>query len=88
MNTVAQAMEDPQILARDMIVEMEHPVAGRMKVLGSPIRMPGAQMKYTRAPYLGEHTREVLGDLLGMGSGELDDLREKNIVSWSVPPEG
>ena len=88
VNTVAQAMADPQILARDMIVEMEHPVAGRMKVLGSPIRMPGAQMKYMRAPYLGEHTREVLGDLLGMGSGELEDLREKNIVSWSVPPEG
>ena len=88
VNTVAQAMEDPQILARDMIVEMDHPVAGRMKVLGPPIRMPGAQMKYTRAPYLGEHTREVLGDLLGMDSAELEDLREKNIVSWSVPPEG
>ena len=81
-------MEDPQILARDMIVEMEHPAAGNMKVLGPPIRLPGAEMKYTRAPYLGEHTREVLGDLLGMEDGELEDLREKNIVSWSAPPEG
>ena len=88
MNTVAQAMEDPQILARNMIVEMEHPVAGTMKVLGAPIRMPGADMKYVRAPYLGEHTREVLGDLLGLDAGELEALREKNIVSWSVPPEG
>ena len=88
VNTVAQAMADPQILARNMIVEMEHPVVGTMKVLGSPIRMPGADMKYVRAPYLGEHTREVLGDLLGMDAGELEALREKNIVSWSVPPEG
>ena len=88
VNTVAQAMEDPQILARDMIVEMEHPAAGKMKVLGPPIRLPGADMKYVRAPYLGEHTREVLGDLLGMEADELEDLREKNIVSWAAPPEG
>ena len=88
VNTVAQAMEDPQILAREMIVEMEHPAAGSMKVLGPPIRLPGADMKYVRAPYLGEHTREVLGDLLGMGEDELEDLREKNIVSWAAPPEG
>ena len=88
VNTVAQAMEDPQILAREMIVEMEHPAAGSMKVLGPPIRLPGAEMKYTRAPYLGEHTREVLGGLLGMEDDELEDLREKDIVSWSAPPEG
>lgn len=88
VNTVAQAMEDPQILARDMIVEMEHPAAGKMKVLGPPIRLPGADMRYVRAPYLGEHTREVLGDLLGMEEDELEDLREKNIVSWAAPPEG
>ncbi len=88
VNDVAQAMEDPQVLAREMIVEMEHPAAGAIKVPGSPVKLPGSEMKFRRAPYLGEHTREVLGGLLGMSEGELADLRERNVVSWTEPPEG
>lgn len=87
VNTVAQAMEDPQVLAREMIVEVEHPAAGAMKLLGSPIKLPGSEMRFRRAPYLGEHTREVLGGLLGMSERELEDLKEKNVVSWTIPPE-
>lgn len=88
VNTVAEAMEDPQVLAREMIVEVAHPVAGAMRLLAPPIRLPGTDLKFTRAPYLGEHTREVLGDLLGMGAPELADLREKDVVSWTDPPTG
>ncbi len=88
VNTVAQALEDPQIRAREMIVEVDHPVAGDLKLLGPPIRLPGSKMKFTRAPYLGENTKEVLGEWLGMGEQELEDLREKDVVSWSTPPAG
>lgn len=88
VNDVARAMEDPQVLAREMIVEVEHPAAGVMKLLGSPIKFPGSEMKFRRAPYLGEHTREVLGGLLGVSERELEDLRERNVVSWTEPPEG
>ncbi len=88
VNTVTQAMEDPQTLARNMIVEVDHPAAGKIKLLAPPITLPGTEIKYKRAPYLGEHTREVLGDLLGMGAEELEDLREKDIVSWTTSPEG
>ncbi len=88
VNTVAQAMEDPQALAREMIVEVEHPAAGAMKLLGSPIKFPGAETKLHRAPYLGEHTREVLADLLDLEARELEDLRERDVVSWTDPPRG
>jgi formyl-CoA transferase len=61
VNDYAQVFEDPQVRAREMVVDVEHPVLGRLKALGSPIKMsetpPNPQR---RAPLLGEHTREVL----------------------------
>ena len=61
VNDYAQVFDDPQVRARDMVVEVEHPVLGPMKALGSPIKMsetpPDARR---RAPLLGEHTLDVL----------------------------
>ncbi len=86
VNTVAQALQDPQLLAREMIVEVEHPAAGRLKLLGCPVKIPGEPMPLRRAPYLGEHTREILGELAGLGEDELDGLRAKGVVAWTEPP--
>ncbi|MBI3127515.1 MAG: CoA transferase [Candidatus Tectomicrobia bacterium] len=90
VNTVVEALEDPQIRARGMIVEVEHPAAGIMQMLGCPIRVPGARMRWNRAPYMGEHTREVLCELAGLREGELEALRTKGVVEWTEPsaPEG
>ena len=85
VNTVAQALEDPQLKARGMIVEVEHPSAGAIQMVGCPIRVPGAGMRWVRAPYLGEHTREVLGGLAGLGGEELEGLRAKGVVDWTDP---
>ena len=61
VNDYAQVFEDPQIRARGMVVEVDHPVLGPMKALGSPIKMSETPPNATRrAPLLGEHTREVL----------------------------
>ena len=61
INNYEQAFADPQIRARDMIVEVDHPTLGRLKTLGSPIKMSETPPVVTRrAPLLGEHTREVL----------------------------
>lgn len=66
INTVDKIVNDPQVVAREMIVEVEHPVAGKLKMPGIPVKMsltPGAIK--TPAPLLGQHTAEVLKELLG-----------------------
>jgi crotonobetainyl-CoA:carnitine CoA-transferase CaiB-like acyl-CoA transferase len=63
INNYEQAFADPQIRARDMVVEVDHPTLGRLKTLGSPIKMSETPPVATRrAPLLGEHTREVLSE--------------------------
>ncbi|MFC1490971.1 CaiB/BaiF CoA transferase family protein [Nitrospinota bacterium] len=88
VNTVAEALQDPQLLAREMIVEVDHPAAGRIREIGCPIKMPGSEARLERAPYLGEQTREVLAELAGLGDSDLEALREKGVVDWTAPPDG
>jgi len=66
INTVEKIVNDPQIKARNMIVEVEHPVAGHLKMAGVPVKMsltPGAVER--PAPLLGQHTAELLKEILG-----------------------
>ncbi|HWR31241.1 MAG TPA: CoA transferase [Negativicutes bacterium] len=66
INTVEKIINDPQIKARNMIVEVEHPVAGHLKMAGVPVKMsltPGAVER--PAPLLGQHTAELLKEILG-----------------------
>jgi alpha-methylacyl-CoA racemase len=76
-----EVVADPQVQARDMIVEMRHPVYGSVKQFGQPIKLsatPGTMR--TVAPYSGEHTDQVLGEL-GLRETEIRALREKKIVA-------
>ncbi len=67
MNHV-EALSDPHCLARDMVQEVEHLAAGRMKTLGVPVKLsrPGAAIRRP-APMLGEHTGAVIAEWLGSG---------------------
>ncbi|MBB6214410.1 CoA:oxalate CoA-transferase [Anaerosolibacter carboniphilus] len=80
INTIDKVMEDPQVLARDMIIEVDHPVAGHLKMAGVPIKMSETQgIVRTHAPLLGQHTEEILKELLGMSTEEIDALKKENI---------
>ncbi|MCE7029612.1 CaiB/BaiF CoA transferase family protein [Jiella avicenniae] len=60
---ICEMHEDPQALARDMVVETEHPVAGRVKAIGLPVKFSGTPGGVARpAPLLGEHSREILAE--------------------------
>lgn len=81
INTVADIIEDPQIKEREMIVETHHPVAGTVEVPGLPIKLsdtPGAID--VPAPVLGQHTDEILRDVLGMSEDEIADLKTKAVI--------
>jgi crotonobetainyl-CoA:carnitine CoA-transferase CaiB-like acyl-CoA transferase len=78
--TVDEVVEDPQVRSREMLVELEHPSAGRITVPGLPIkcsRTPGSIRR--PPPRLGEHTGEVLAEL-GLTPAEIDALRASEIV--------
>jgi formyl-CoA transferase len=76
INNYAQVFADPQVVARGMAVETEHPTLGRLTTLGSPIKMTATPPDVSRrAPQLGEHTDEVLREA-GFGTSEIAALRE------------
>ena len=74
INDYAEAFADPQVRARDMVVEIDHPTLGRLRALGSPVKMSETPPIATRrAPLLGEHTREVLA-AAGFAPDEIAEL--------------
>ena len=80
INTLAQALSDPHLIERGMIVELEHPALGMLKSLATPIHLSETPLVYYRhPPRLGEHTDEVLAE---MGYDELAraQLREKSVI--------
>jgi crotonobetainyl-CoA:carnitine CoA-transferase CaiB-like acyl-CoA transferase len=73
---LAEVFADPQLAARGMIAELDHPAAGPIRMLGVPVKLsatPGGVR--TPPPMLGQHTETTLADLLGMDAGELKRLR-------------
>jgi len=79
VNTVDRMIEDPQVIAREMIVKQQHPTAGEISVVGVPVKLsetPGSVR--TPAPLLGQHTNEVL---TALGCGErLESLKKQGVI--------
>jgi len=81
INNVAQVMAHPQVLAREMLVRLEHPVAGELTMAGIPIKLsetPGAMR--TPAPTLGQHTESVLREWLGYTAEQIAELRAEGAL--------
>lgn len=78
INDIEGVVNDPQIISRDMIVDVDHPKGGSMKMAGVPIKMSETQ-GYIRkpAPLLGEDTEDILKTLVNLNDSEIQDLREK-----------
>jgi crotonobetainyl-CoA:carnitine CoA-transferase CaiB-like acyl-CoA transferase len=72
---VGEALEDEQALAREDVVEVEHPELGTVRQIASPLRLSGEPNPLGRGPYRGEHTDELLRDLCGYSDDELASLR-------------
>jgi CoA:oxalate CoA-transferase len=86
LNDIPHAAEQPQVKAREMLVEVEHPSGFSLKVPNTPVRLsrtPGGIQG--PPPAIGEHTDEVLTSLLGLSAREIAELRSAEVVFGPLP---
>ncbi len=81
INDMAQTFAHPQTVHRGMKLELQHPASGPVPLVANPIRFTEQPIRYDRPPpLLGEHSDEVLGELLGIDAAEIASLREGGVV--------
>ncbi|MBP2638468.1 MAG: yfdE 2 [Firmicutes bacterium] len=81
INSIERVVNNEQVKARDMIVETDHPVAGKIKMAGIPIKLSETPGSVERpAPLLGQHTEEILSEILGISSEEVAQLKTQNVL--------
>lgn len=79
---IDQVLEDEQIAHREMVVEVDHPVCGKVPMLGDPVKIdPEPDSEHFRAPpTLGQHTERILRDLLGYDEARIEALRADEVI--------
>jgi len=81
VRSVGEALDGPQVAARGLLLELEHPLAGRGRYVGSPIHLSDARRASRRPPpLLGQDTEEVLRERLGLSPESLATLRREGVV--------
>jgi crotonobetainyl-CoA:carnitine CoA-transferase CaiB-like acyl-CoA transferase len=80
INDLARVFEDPHVQTRGLRVEVPHPLAGKVPVVASPMRFSQTPVRHGTPPLLGQHTREVLEGVLGLGESEIESLRREKVI--------
>lgn len=81
INTIEQVFWDPQVLARDMLVQLPHPTAGEIKMVGTPFKLSRTSAQIaTPPPLLGQHTEEVLREYLELEESDIKELRDASVI--------
>jgi crotonobetainyl-CoA:carnitine CoA-transferase CaiB-like acyl-CoA transferase len=81
INNVAQVFEEPQVKARGIRVDLDHPVAGKLPTVASPMRFSASPLEHKLAPpLLGQHTEEILRERLGKSAAQIAALRAEGVI--------
>lgn len=83
VNNMGQAVNQPIVRARGFVKDVQHPTAGKVKVIGNPLRFENRyeQARLEPPPLLGEHTRAVLGTLIGLSDSEIERLIQQKVIA-------
>jgi crotonobetainyl-CoA:carnitine CoA-transferase CaiB-like acyl-CoA transferase len=85
INNLSQIADHPQVQARHALVETEHPTAGKLRVVGTPVRLSKTPAELRMpAPMHGQHTHEVLREILDMSADEIAALDAAGVLGKSV----
>jgi formyl-CoA transferase len=81
INTIAEVFEEPQVLARGMQIELAHATAGKVTLVGSPMKFSATPITYeVPPPALGQHTQEILEKVLHKSEAEIAQLHSTGII--------
>jgi crotonobetainyl-CoA:carnitine CoA-transferase CaiB-like acyl-CoA transferase len=81
INNLAEVFSDPQVLARDMLDTWQHPLKSGLRLVASPIKLSQTPVRRERPPpLLGQHTDEVLGELLGWDAARIAAARAQGVI--------
>lgn len=87
INDIGRALDEPQVVARDMLVEIPHAQNPAFRMVGSPLKLSDTPVEYQRpAPMLGEHTDEVLKRRLGIDDARLAALKAEGVIEQLGKP--
>jgi crotonobetainyl-CoA:carnitine CoA-transferase CaiB-like acyl-CoA transferase len=83
VRSLADVVTDRDVVLRGLIPEVDHPVVGKLRLLGTPLRLSRTPAKVRHcAPLLGEHTREVLQQWLGFSDEQIRQLKHDGVIAW------
>jgi crotonobetainyl-CoA:carnitine CoA-transferase CaiB-like acyl-CoA transferase len=81
VQSIEQVFRAPQVLHRDMLLEVDHPTAGKVRMAGIPVKFSETPASVRKPPpLLGEHNEAVLKDWLGMSAAKIDELKRDKII--------
>lgn len=81
INNIDQLMDDPQVRSREMVVDVPHPTAGTVRMVASPLKIPTSPLVVRLPPpLLGEHTEQILAEILGYDEAVIQDLRNAQVI--------
>jgi crotonobetainyl-CoA:carnitine CoA-transferase CaiB-like acyl-CoA transferase len=81
INNLAEVFSDPQVRERGMVHQWDHPLSGPLNLVASPLKLSGTPVRSDRPPpLLGQHTEEVLRELLGADADRIAQLRAQEVI--------
>jgi formyl-CoA transferase/CoA:oxalate CoA-transferase len=86
INDIAQVVKHPQVKARESLLDVDHPSVGNVRVVRSPVRLSETPARMpTPSPVLGQHTHEVLREVLGLTADEIARLEAAEVIAGPRP---